>query len=217
MNIIRSAVVELSTIPAIAYKQKLATGGAGLRVLRLDQKAVAVFTLDRRTNQPIPYGTVDSTLFPEEAIDEAVELIIGLPYSARGKIQVSVFQQPEVEEDVTEDEVEAVDMVDSEEYEAIVSRYSDERGKINYTLLNKDFIQFAAKSKTVSDMVANRMDEDQIVLYILQNRAAYLSGKVESLNVDQTWALLETLDEIDPRAAFKELKAYLRRLLSKKR
>jgi hypothetical protein len=43
MNIIRTTAVELSLIPAIAYKQKLASGGAGIKLFRLDQDATAVF------------------------------------------------------------------------------------------------------------------------------------------------------------------------------
>ena len=38
---------------------------------------------------------------------------------------------------------------------------SDEKDKLNYQLMNKDFIQFASKSKTVSTMIAEKaMAED---------------------------------------------------------
>jgi len=215
-NIIRTQAVELSSIPAIAHKQKLAAGGAGLKLQRLDSDSTAVFTIDRRTGDAMPYGQYDAQLFPEDAVREALELTQGLPYSARGKIAVkpSVVLAAEPE-DVTEEQEEAVDMVDSDEYQAIVSRYSDERGKLNYSLMNKDFIQFAAKSKAVSDMIANRPAEEVVLLFILKSRATFLSGKKESLSDTQTAALIETLDEIDPRSAFKELKAWIRRMLAR--
>ena len=214
MNIIRTSAVELSTIPAIAYKQKLASGGSGLRVIRLDQDAVAMFTLDRRSGVPVPYGKVDEALFPETALEEALDMTVGLPYSARGKIKVTVFDEVREEEDVTEAEVDAIDMVDSAEYTAIIDRYSDENGKMNYRLMNKDFIQFAARSKVVADMVGERATDDEILLHILKNRAAHLAGKRESLGDDETQALIDTLDEIDPRGAFSELKSHIRRMLA---
>ena len=214
MNIIRTRAVELSTIPAIAYKQKLSAGGSGVKIHHLEQRAAAVFTIDRRSGELKPFGVVDGDLFPAVAADEALELTIGLPYSARGKINVAAFEAKEAE-DVTENEPEAVDMVDSDEYAAIVERYTDDKGKMNYQLMNKDFIQFAAKSKVVGDLVASRAGEDAIINHIVKNRAAYLAEKKDSLNERETDALIETLDEIDPRSAFKELKNHIRRMLSK--
>jgi hypothetical protein len=216
MNIIRTTAIELSTIPAIAYKQKLSPVGAGLKILGLDQDAVGVFTIDRQGGSPQPYGKMDAALFPDEAVDEALELTQGLPYSARGKIKVSVFDEKRDQDDVTLEEPQTADMVNSDEYNAIVDRYRDEKGKLNYPLMNKDFIQFAAKSKTVGDMAAKRMSEDDILVHILRNRAAYLADKKDSLTEEETRALIETLDEIDPRSAFKELKNHIRRMLTRK-
>jgi hypothetical protein len=108
-------------------------------------------------------------------------------------------------------------MVDSEEYRALIERYTDEKGKINYTLMNKDFIQFTSGSKTVEKMVAEKADVDEMVRFVVKNRVGQLTGKKEVLGDEQTDALIETLDEIDPRSAFKELKLYMRRLLAKTR
>ena len=216
MNIIRTTAVELTAIPAIAYKQKLASGGAGLRILRLDQEGAGIFTIDRRTGQTLPYGTVNTELFPEEAVDEALELTNRLPFSSRGKIKVSVFVDKCEPDDVTVDEPEAADMVDSDEYNAIIDRYSDEKGKINYRLMNKDFIQFASKSKVALEMTAAQASEEDILVFIVRSRAAFLAGKKDSLDEKQTLALMETLDEIDPRGAFKEIKAHIRRMLTRK-
>jgi len=220
MNIIRTTAVELAGIPAIAYKQKLASGGAGVKLFRLDTDAAAVFTLDKRTGDALPYGKYDEALFPDEAVLEAVELTSGLPYSARGKLKIAVFDEADEAgdadaEDVAETETEKIDMVDSEEYRALTLRYTNEKGKINYILMNKDFIQFAGRSSVVTEMVANKAPVEDILLFIVKSRAALLSGKKDSMSDNETIALLETLDEIDPRSAFKELTAYLKRLLAK--
>ena len=215
MNIIRTTAVELTTIPAIAYKQKLGSGGAGVKILLLDREASAVFSIDRRTGEAGPYGPYDADLFPYEAVYEALELTSGLPYSSRGKLKISAYGEKPGEEDVAETEEEKTDMVNSEEYEALTGRYTNEKGKINYTLMNKDFIQFASKSKIVGTMLSDRAGTDDIVLYIVKSRAAELCGKKEALSDKETAALIETLDEIDPRSAFKELSAHIKRLLAK--
>jgi len=215
MNIIRTTAVELSTIPAIAYKQKLSAGGAGIKIFRLDQDAVMVCTVDRRTGEGVPYGTYDAPLFPDEAVDEALELTVGLPYSSRGKLKITAFNIDGDDEDVGETETEKTDMVDSDEYKSIVGRYANEKGKLNYSLMNKDFMQFASRSKVVGDMVAAKADVDEITLYIVKSMAAQLSKQKEAMSDQEAAALIETLDEIDPRSAFKELKAYLKRLLAR--
>ena len=216
MNIIRTKAVELTTIPAVAYKQKLASGGSGVKIMRMDCDKSAVYTIDKRTGEAVPYGAVEEELFPDEAFDEAIELTSGLPYSARGKIKITVLEQKQeddVEEDAPEDQI---DMTMSEEYAAIVERYSDEKGKLNYQLMNKDFIQFASKSKVVKEMAANKATQEEILLFVIKSRATFISGKKESLDDESVKLLIETLDEIDPRSAFKELKAYLKRVLARK-
>ena len=230
MNIIRTKAMELSAIPAIAYKQKLASGGAGIKILRADGKT-AVCTIDKRTADMIPFGKFDEALFPMEAFDEAYELTSRLPYSARGKVRFLAVEEAQPggaaadsvdaadaadAEDVPEDApAEQVDMTLSPEYEAIVIRYSDEKDKLNYTLMNKDFIQFAAKSKVVAGMVDAGEGQEEILVTIVKSRAAEIAGLRESLDNDSVKLLIETLDEIDPRSAFKELKAYINRMLAK--
>ena len=220
MNIIRTKAVELSTIPALAYKQKLAAGGAGIRIMRMDQEASASASIDKRSGVPVVYSTVNEELFPSEAFDEAVNLTLGLPYSALGKIKLLVVKQAEAD-DICEDDAandkQTRDMVSSDEYAAIVERYCDERGKLNYALMNKDFIQFATKSKVVQEMAANKALTDEILTYIIQSRAAYIANKKESLDDAETAALIETIDEIDPRSAFKELQAHIVKMLAKEK
>ena len=215
MNIIRTKAVELSAIPAIAYKQKLAAGGAGVKVLRMDMDASAVVTIDKRGGDWIPYGPLNEDLFPVEAIDEAIELTSGLPFSARGNIKV-VPVEVKVKEDVVEDApAEQLDMTMSKEYQMLIDRYCDEKGKLNYNLMNKDFIQFAAKSQVVADMINADKSRDEIVNFIVRSRVGNIT-KMGDLDQQAAELLIESLDEIDPRSAFKELKAFLTRLTSRK-
>ena len=214
MNIIRTKAVELSGIPAIAYKQKLAAGGAGIKILRADGQT-AVCTIDKRTSEMSPYGKFDEEMFPADAFDEAFELTNSLPYSARGNIKLSALEIAQPEDVAENAPAEQVDMTLSPEYKAIVERYCDEKGKLNYTLMNKDFIQFASKSKVVSNLVGASAGQDEILETIVKSRSSEISRQKESLDDANVRLLIETLDEIDPRSAFKELKAYINRMLSK--
>lgn len=214
MNIIRTKAVELSAIPAVAYKQKLTSGGAGIKIMRAGGQT-AVCTIDKRTGDMTPYRAFDETLFPADAFDEAFELTNSLPYSARGNIQVLEIENVQPGDVSEQAPAEQVDMTLSPEYKAIVERYSDEKGKLNYTLMNKDFIQFAAKSKTAAKLAEEGAGQDEIVEAIVKSRAAEISGQKESLDNGSVKLLIETLDEIDPRSAFKELKAHVNRMLAK--
>jgi len=214
MNIIRTKALELSTIPAITYKQKLVTGGAGVKIIRLDCDSTAVLTLDKKTGGGVPYGKIDEKLFPTNAIKEAFSLTVGLPYSARGKITVIPIKPKTADEDVVETDVEKTDMVESAEYKAIVKKYIDDNGRLDYQRMNKDFIQFADKSKTIGTMLSSGAKLGEILIFVVKSRATLLSGKKRSLSDAEISALIETLDEINTRSAFKELNAHLKKMLS---
>jgi hypothetical protein len=218
MNIIRTKVVELSTIPAIAYKIKLSSGGSGVKMHRTDVEATAFATIDKRTGSAIPDARVDARVFPEIAFDEALEELAGLPYAGRGKVRIVVSDEAESEEvaDAPEETQSAeIQMLYSDEFNAIIDRFSDERGKINYALMNKQFMQFAQASKTVADMCSKHATQEDVLLFIIRNRAAHLAGKRENISAEEAKALIETIDEIDPRSAFKELNLYIRKRLSR--
>jgi hypothetical protein len=156
-------------------------------------------------------------------LHEALELTLGLPYTARGKLRITAYADSDSyedsvdsNEDVTETETEKVDMVNSPEYNAFIDRYSDEKGQLNYQLMNKDFIQFASGSKTVATMIGENASTEEILVFVIKSRATFLSGKKDSLSNQETLALIETLDEINPRSAFKELNLHIRRMVTRR-
>lgn len=214
MNIVRTKSVELTVIPAIAYKQKLTAGGAGIKILRLDTEATAAATLNKNTGEAVPYGKVDETLFPTEAFEEAIELTSGMPYSGRQNIRIDVSKYAEKTEEPKQEET--IDIINSDEYKAIIERYTDEKDKLNYALMNRDFIKFASKSKTVADMIENKALTEEILLFVIKSRATFIANKKESLDDKDILKLIETLDEINTRSAFKELKNHINKMLSRK-
>jgi len=60
-------------------------------------------------------------------------------------------------------------------------------------------------------MIAAKSSPDEIVIFIVKSRAAFVAGKKTVLTISTPLLL----DEIDPRSAFKELKNYLKRQLAK--
>ena len=221
MNIIRSKAVELDTIPAVAYKIKMKSGGSGIKIHRTDCDDTAFAVIDKRTGEALLDKRVNMELFPGEALDEAIDALAGLPYSSRGKVKLVRSEEKEDEDVVADEDVHAeqppeAEMVCSLEFDAIIERYSDVNGRINYQVMNKQFIQFASSSKVVSEMLGKGAKTEEIVLFIVKNRAAYLAGKKEFLSDQEAAALIRTIDEIDPRSAFKELSLHLRRMMARK-
>ena len=222
MNIIRSKVVELENFPAVAYKVKLKQGGSGIKLHRTDKDETAFAQVDKRSGEAAIPKNISADIFPAEAFEEANELLLGLPYSSRGKVKILVMDTVEEDEiEVPEGEAPGchkdpgANAVDSDEFIALSAMFSDENGKMNYKLMNKQFIQFAARNKKVSELVGQKASADEILLSIIKNRAAFFAGNRDNLEDSQALALIEAIEEIDPRSAFKELKLHIRKMLAR--
>ncbi|MCL2821237.1 MAG: hypothetical protein FWD38_10530 [Oscillospiraceae bacterium] len=109
-----------------------------------------------------------------------------------------------------------IEIISSKEYAAFIERYSDKKGKFSHQLMNKELIQFAAKSGVVNKKITEKMDTDIIIRYIVRAKAALIT-KNKAMDDDMLTAFIEVIDTICNRSAFKELNAYLRGRLSRKR
>lgn len=207
---IRTMMVELSTIEAAAYRQKIRGGHSGIVIMRFDTEQPGLATVDRKSGEPNPSHNTDLKLFPLEAFKEALELTSGVPYSRRGKIKLSGEKE---DASTQEESAEELATVDSAEYEAIVKTYTNRKGELSYDLLNKDFIQFAKSSKTISDMIANHASVDDIRDHVVKVKLESITGN-RDLTVAQTQRIVEMLDEVSPRHVFKELNDEIRKMLA---
>ena len=207
---IRTEAVKLSTIPGMGFKQKLQSGGAGITILTPDDRAT--FTINKRDGSCVPYGKVDPGVFTDDVIKEVLELTAGLPYRRLGKItKVHVdapCEEASVEHDVEDEKVD-IDIIASAEYAAFIEKYSDKKGKFSHQLMNKELMQFAAKSGVVNKKLAEKENIDLITRYVVRSKAASLARK-KDMDDDMLNAFIETIDSICTRSAFKELNAYLR-------
>ncbi|WFE72774.1 hypothetical protein P8S55_06680 [Halomonas sp. M1] len=207
---IRTTMVELSTIEAAAYRQKLRGGHAGIVIMRYDTDQPGIATINRKSGEPDPSHNTDLKLFPLEAFKEVMALTSGMPYSRRGKVKLSGEKEDASAQEETAEELATVD---SAEYEAIVKTYTNRKGELSYDLINKDFIQFAKSSKTVTDMVANHASVDDIRDHVVKVKLESITDN-RDLTVAQTQRIVEMLDEVSPRNVFKELNDEIRKMLA---
>ncbi|MDR0292689.1 MAG: hypothetical protein LBH95_00855 [Oscillospiraceae bacterium] len=211
MNIIRTPVVELTKARALAYKYKMSSGGAGIKILYSDTGKTETYTVGKRGELTADRAGAGGG----DAAEEACELTRGLPYSARGKVRAVAVEQAEEDEAVPE--TPGYDMVESPEYKAWVAAYVGPDGRMSYAKMNKDLIQFASRNKTVSQMVAEKEPRESILLRIVQIQTSNLTGNKEYMASEAAGALIGTLEELDVRSAFKELKLHITRMLGGKK
>lgn len=207
---IRTDVVNLTVIEAVAYRQKLQAGGSGIMILRYDSKQPGIASISKTSGDPIPAANIPLDLYPLEAFQEAIALTAGMPYSKRGSVRLEkkavVDAAPEATEEVTADDP----VIDSAEYQKIVDQYTDKNGKLSYDLLNKDLIRFMHASKTVRGMIGEGTSAKKVRTYIVTTKFRTVTGN-KKLTEEQAVKMAELLDEVSPKSVFKQLDAELRK------
>ena len=205
---IRTNTVQLTVIPAIAYRHKLTSGGSGITILRYGIQQPGIASISKTSGEPMPAVNTRLDQYPLEAFKEAIELTAGMPYGKRKPVKVTAEIKP-AELDETEPEAEATP-VDTAEYQKVVEKYTDKNGKLSYDLLNKDLIKAGSNSRMVADMLAADASVDDIRLTIVRNQFAAVTGNPD-IKDEQVLGMLEMLDEVSPKGVCKELNEEIRR------
>ncbi len=213
---IRTDIVKLTVIEAVAFRQKLMAGGAGVTVLRYDTAQPGIASISKTSGQAIPAANTPADKYPPEVFNEAIRLTFGMPYKKRGNVKLTKETveevAPEPAEEVTEEEV----VIDSREYQKLVDYYTDKNGKLSYELLNKDLIKFAHASKTVRGMLDEGESVKKIRTYIVCSKFRSVIGN-RKLTEAQVLKMAELLDEVSPKSVFKTLDAELRKMSAGKK
>ena len=209
---IRTNSVTLSVMPALAYRQKLPSGGSSVVIIRADATQPGVASISKTSGEPIVADNTPAELYPPEAFAEAIELTAGMPYRKQGKPRIVAqdLQQVEVEPEPADEELpEAAVVIDSAEYQALVYAFTDKKGRLSYDLLNKELIQFAHSSEMVRRMVEAQDPEDRIRLFVVGTKFRNVTGN-KDLTDEQVLKMAELLDEVSPKGVFKDLTADIR-------
>lgn len=209
---IRTKAVKLTVIPAIAFRQKLQAGGSGITILRSDVKQPGIASISKTSGEAIPNKQTDIKKYPMEAFKEAMELTKGLPYKKQRTIKANekLFMKEHQEEyEIKDEEV----IINSDEYQKIIDKYSDKNGKLSYDLMNKDFIKFGKTSSVVRDMITEKKSAAAIRNYIISHKIKNITGN-DDLSSKELKKIVELLDEVSPKGVYKELNNEIRRMLS---
>gem|GEM_PF-585091 len=221
--VIRTRLVELSSLEAVAYRQKLRGGQAGVVILRHDSAQPGLALLNHRSGQADLAAHTPADLFPPEAFQEALELTAGLPYSSRGPVRspaavtgaavegasATAAAPSPLDEESTPEEVATVKSAD---YAAIVKAYTNKKGEISYELLNKTLIQAARSNPYVAEMVTRQATLDAIRDHVVKANFEAVTGN-RALGLPEVHRILELLDEVSPRSVLRELNDDLRKLV----
>jgi hypothetical protein len=220
--VIRTRLVELSTLEAVAYRQKLRGGQSGVVILRPDTAQPGLALLNHQSGQPDPAANTPAALYPLEAFQEALELTSGLPYSSRGPVHspavvpgtpAAEAASPELAEEASGADLATVNSAD---YQAIVKAYTNKKGEISYELLNKALIQAARSNPYVSELVARGASEVEIRDHVVKANFEAVTGN-RAISQAEVHAILEMLDAVSPRSVLRDLNDELRRLLAETR
>ncbi len=206
---IRTSVVELTTVPAVAYRQKLPAGGSGITICRYGEKQVGIASISTRSGKAIPAENCPAELYPAEAFAEAIELTRSLPYKKLGK--VTMLKKSFKEAEPKEEEEIQVDLAD---YDKLAAKYTDKEGKLSYELINKDLIKLLKSSSVVRGLVAEQASPAKIKSYIVGTKFRDVTGK-KDLTDKQVKLLSDMLDNVYPKGVFKELSDEIRKALAK--
>ena len=208
---IRTNVVTLTVIPAVAYRQKLKDGGSGITILRPDVQQPGIAAISKTSGEPIPNNQTDLKKYPKEAFEEAMKLTLGMPYGKRKPVKVN--ENMVVKEEPVEKEEPAMAELNIEAYDAIVDKYTDKTGHFSYDLLNKDLIKFAKSSSVVRDMIAEGKKANVIRNYIASNKFRNIANNDDLTNAEIK-TIVALLDEVSPKGLFKDTDSEIRKMLS---
>ena len=211
---IRTNVVTLTVIPAVAYRQKLKDGGSGITILRPDVQQPGIASISNTSGEPIPNKQTDLKKYPKEAFQEAMKLTLGMPYGKRKPVKVN--ENMVIKEEAAEKEEPAMAELNIEAYDAIVDKYTDKNGYFSYDLLNKDLIKFAKSSSVVRDMIAEGKKANVIRNYIASNKFRNIANNDDLTNAEIK-TIVALLDEVSPKGLFKETDAEIRKMLSEQK
>lgn len=208
--IIRTVLVELSTLEAVAFRQRLANGQSGVLVFRYDTPQPGLALLNHRTGEPDVAAHTPHDLFPLEAFQEALNLTSGMPYARRGRLKLHA-DSPDTTVISDEPAASSDDMttVSSLDYAAVVKAYTNRKGELSYELLNKALIQAAHSNPYVAEMKARGASIEEIRDHVVKANFEAVTGN-RSLTQAEVNRIVAMLDAVSPRSVLREFSEHLR-------
>ncbi len=210
---IRTKIVELNVIEAVAYRQKLKGGKTGLVVMKFGLNQPGMAIMDRTTGRPVVPANAPKAI-PMEAYAEAGALTEGLTYARHHQFQMLGGTKSQVKnvEIFDEEPEEELVIVNSQDYTKIINAYKDKHGNFSHLLINRDLLKFAKSSTLVGNLVKNGVSRDEIRKHIVRSRFETITGnhKISDKEIEQ---IVSMLDEAHKEGVFKKLNAELQKMM----
>lgn len=207
--VIRTVLVELSTLDAVAFRQKMPDGHSGVVILRYDNSQPGLALLNRHSGEPDIAANTPHDLFPLEAFQEALALTSGMPYSRRGRVKLQAAATSDAAIEEAPAAAEDLATVSSADYAAVVKAYTNRRGELSYELLNKALIQAAHSNPYVAEMKAHGATLEAIRDHVVKANFEAITGN-RSLTQAEVNRIVELLDAVSPRSVLREFNEDLR-------
>ena len=206
--VIRTVLVELSSLEAVAFRQKMPDGHSGVVILRYDNPQPGLALLNRHSGEPDIAANTPHDLFPLEAFQEALALTSGMPYSRRGRVKLqATVAEPGAEEPAAAEADLAT--VSSADYAAVVKAYTNRKGELSYDLLNKALIQAAHGNPYVAEMKARGATMEEIRDHVVKANFEAITGN-RALTQAEVNRIVAMLDAVSPRSVLREFNEDLR-------
>jgi len=206
--VIRTVLVELSTLGAVAFRQKMPDGHSGVVILRYDTPQPGLALLNRHSGEPDIAANTPHDLFPLEAFQEALALTSGMPYSRRGRVKLQATEAEPLAEEAAAGEDDLA-TVSSADYAAVVKAYTNRKGELSYDLLNKALIQAAHGNPYVAEMKARGATLEEIRDHVVKANFEAITGN-RSLTQAEVNRIVAMLDAVSPRSVLREFNEDLR-------
>ncbi len=205
---IRTSAVKLTSVDAVAFRQKL-RNDVGITIVRPDKQQPGMATISNKTGEPVPSANTNLKDYPVEVFKEAMALTQGLRFRRMGNVKVTADLFKKGEEEKTAEPLP----FNEEAYKSIAAYYKDKDGKVSYDLINKEHIKFAKSSSIVKGMVEEGRTVGYIRKYIVHNKFKNIANN-DKLTDKEIRGIVAKLEEEQSKVVFKELNEELKKLLA---
>lgn len=208
---IRTKLIYIEQHNVAAYRQKVPTGGFGVVVIDKNGTHVGVANINRKTGKPVNIKKnsdtiADEVFFSAAAATKSLEYYVLAPVNLSG-----VFAFPE---EIPDDAVCLKESIVAQ-FDEFVAKFTDSDDNFAPEKMNINFMQFTARSKVVSQMINTEgCTVEEAVKCILKIKAAEIARIILPCK-GYAEALIDMLNDLSGRDAFKELNELIALRLSK--
>lgn len=198
---IRTKSIYIEQYNVVAYRQKIPTGGFDVIVIDTNGDCVGTANINRKTGKPVNLKK-NSDAMTDDVFISAAAATKSLPYHVLAPVNLS--GAIDVCENISDDTVCLKESILAQ-FDEFVTKFTDADGKFSHQQMNINFMQFAARSKVVSQMINTEgCTVDEAVKCILKMKAAEMARIILPFK-GYAEALIDMLDELSGVVAFQEL------------